>query len=328
MAENTPSALTRRSFLKATALTAGAAAAVGMAGCSTVAEQPEETVKQATEEKTYTNWCRGNCGGPCNLTGVVREGKLVKTTPTILPRSKAPYRKGCVRGNSGPQRIYGTNRNLYPMKQTGERGSDNWERITWDEALDIIVEKFKAAEAEFGSKSIAFAIGCGNSTSIMNGYLTRYGVYDNLMPSYGPSLFLRRLGCTEFLYSSDSTSFWMSQIVLPMPFSSIEDISNSNAVFLWGINPAESQTYSWPFICKAREKGTKVVCIDPQYSKSAAGSDIWVPIRQGTDGALLLAMCNYIIDNDLIDYDYLRNGSVAPLLVKEDGTYLRMSDLG
>ena len=328
MAKKKSSALTRRSFLKATAMTAGAAAAMGAAGCTTVAEQPEEAAEQIMEEKTFTNWCRGNCGGPCNLTGVVREGKLVKTTPTILPRSKAPYRKGCVRGQSAPQRIYGTNRVLYPMKQTGERGSDNWERISWDEALNTIVEKFKAAEAEFGPKSVAFAIGCGNSTGLMNGYLTRYGVYENLMPAYGPGPFLRSAGYTEFLYSSDSTSFWMSQMVMPMPQNSIEDVANSNAVFMWGINPPESQTSSWSFICEARKRGAKVVCVDPQYTKAAAGSDIWVPLRPGTDGALVLAMCNYVIDNDLIDYDYLRNGSIAPLLVKEDGSYLRLSDLG
>ena len=62
--------------------------------------------------------------------------------------------------------------------------------------------------------------------------------------------------------------------------------------------------------------------------KSAAHSDIWVPARPDTDGAMLLAMCNYTIDNDLIDYDYLRNHSVALLLAKEDLNYLRLSDLG
>lgn len=62
--------------------------------------------------------------------------------------------------------------------------------------------------------------------------------------------------------------------------------------------------------------------------KSAAHSDIWVPVRPDTDGAMLLAMCNYTIDNDLIDYDYLRNHSVALLLAKEDLNYLRLSDLG
>lgn len=320
--------LTRRSFLKATALTAGAAAAVGAAGCTTVAEQSEESAQRANGENTYTNWCRGNCGGPCNLTGLVREGKLVKTTPTIMPKSQAAYRKGCVRGNANPQRIYGTNRNLYPMKQTGERGSDNWERISWDEALDMIAEKFKAAEEAHGPKSVGVVVGCGNAQGVLNGYYPHYGAYDNLLPNIGPRLFLRKSGYTEFLYSSDATAFWMSSMVMPMPMSSIEDIANSKAVFMWGTNLAETGTSAWPFVCEAREKGAKVVCIDPQYTRSAANSDIWVPLRVGTDAALMLAMCNYIIENDLIDYDYLSNGSVAPLLIKEDGTYLRLSDLG
>lgn len=113
-----------------------------------------------------------------------------------------------------------------------------------------------------------------------------------------------------------------------MPFmTSAEDMFDSKVVFLWGTNVAETGM-AWPIICEAREKGVKFVCIDPQYTKTAAGCDMWVPIRVGTDGALMLAMSNYIIDNDLIDYDYLRNKSVAPLLIKEDGTYLRLSDLG
>lgn len=328
MASNETS-LTRRSFLKATAMTAGAAAVVGTAGCTTIAEQSEEEAVQAAEEKTYTNWCRGNCGGPCALTGTVREGKLVKTSPTVLPAEARLVQTGCVRGHAGPQRVYGTNRVLYPMKQTGERGSDNWERISWDEACAITAEKFKAATDEFGPKSVVVSFGCGNATGVLNGFYARYGknvAYNN--HGFGPEMFLRRTGYTETFYSSDAIGFWMVQMVLHQPSNSVEDMPNSKVIICFGTNPAESATRAWPHICKARENGTKLITVDPMFSKTAAASDIWVPVRPGTDGALALAMCNYVIENDLIDYDYLRNGSVAPLLVKEDGSYLRLSDLG
>lgn len=321
--------LSRRSFLKAGALAAGTAAVVGSAGCAprTIADKPAEDAAKAAEEKTYVNWCRGNCGGPCNLTGTVRQGKLVKVAPTIVPKGAEFVRKGCVRSHANPQRIYATNRVLYPMRQTGERGSDNWERISWDEAFSLIAEKFNSIIDEFGPRAIAYAGGCGNSTGIINGTNARYGI-DFPPTGLASGMFVNKLDLTYLLYSSDSNSMWMTQVLLQQPSNSVEDILNSETVILWGTNPAESGTIAWNYLQTARENGTKVITIDPQFSKSAAGSDIWVPVRQGTDGALILAMCNHIIDNDLVDWDYFKNHSVAPLLVKEDGTYLRLSDLG
>ena len=320
--------ITRRSFLKSTALVVGAAAMTGVTGCSTIAEQSAEQVHLAGEEQTFTNWCRGNCGGPCNLTGTVREGKLVKTSPTVLPHDKSYFRLGCVRSHSGPQRVYGQNRVLYPMKQTGERGSDDWERISWDEALSLIGEKFTAAEKEYGRESVVVSIGAGNSVGLINGYYARYANYEPMLPSIGVRMFLKKTGYTETFYSSDCASLWMTQFVMPSPQHSVEDVKNSKAIFMWGINLPESGTSGWQFVLDAHRNGAKLICIDPQYSKAAAQSDIWVPIRPGTDAALLLAMCNYMIDNGHLDEDYLSNGSVAPLLIDEEGKYLRLSDLG
>lgn len=326
---NKVSSLTRRSFLKAGALTAGAAAVVGASGCTTIAEQSEEAVVQAAEEKTFTNWCRGNCGGPCSLTGIVREGKLVKTSPTVLPAEAKLKQTGCVRSHTGPQRIYAPNRVLYPMKQTGERGSDNWERISWDEACQTIAEKFNAATEEFGPNSVVVSFGFAG-TGIVCGTNSEYYSTRNQPTTYGlaSEMFMRRTGYAETLNSSDALGMWMAQTVCVQPSNSIEDMVNSKALFFFGTNPAESGTRAWPYICQAHEGGAKLVAIDPMLSKTAAASDVHVPVRPGTDAALILAMANYLIDNNLYDEDYLRNGSVAPFLVKEDGSYLRLSDLG
>lgn len=332
MANDKPSGLTRRSFLKATALSAGAAAAVGMAGCSTLAEQTEEAAQQAVEEKTYTNWCRGGCGRQCNLTGTVREGKLVKTMPTKVAEGAELMQLGCLRGISNVQKLYNPTRILYPMKQTGERGSDNWERISWDEAFELAANYFNKTIDEYGAESIGYDGGDGNVLGVVNGWGARYGSNDwgraQFPQGIALDMFWRKTGFTEMLYSEDCTLSWMAFQHLQQPMATIEDISNSEAVILWSTNPAETFPSAWPYICAARERGAKIVAIDPRYSKSASGADIWVPIRQGTDAALALAMSNYIIDNDLIDYDYLRNKSVAPLLITEEGKYLRLSDLG
>lgn len=330
------SPLTRRSFLRTTALTAGVAALAGAAGCTSI--EPSGDGDAGTElvaEEKFRNVCRGNCGGTCHLDATVREGKIVKITPKVAPDDLRELQTGCVKGQTTPQRIYATNRVLHPMKQAGEKGSDNWEQITWDEAIALIVEKFQGAMDEYGASSIALWHSFGGS-----GYLggsTYFGLPNatptsgmtRMVASYGVAQerFIQKTGITAFLPSSDMGAIYGSAM-LQFPMNSREDLVNAKTILIWGANPADAYKEAWPFICKARENGAKVITIDPYFTASAALSDMWVPVRVGTDSALMLAICNYVIDNDLVDYDYMKNGSVGPLLVKEDGTYLRLSDLG
>lgn len=320
--------VTRRAFLKSTALTAGALAAAGATGCNSVDTSGKSAVVSVDEQR-FVNTCRGNCGNTCPLWATVREGKIVKVEPMIAPEGFREGQFGCVRGQTTPQRVYSTHRVLYPMKQTGERGSDNWEQISWDEAIALIAEKFQAAIDEYGGSSIALWHSFGNGDC-----------FSMLYPSYPngyniPSLrgiavepFRQMTGATIFGPSSDMTGLYMQTTVLSIPTNNVADIANAKTVIVWGCNPTDAMRPVWPWICKARDNGAKIVTIDPVYTKCAAHSDIWLPIQGGTDAALMLAMCNYVIDNDLVDWDYMKNRSVAPLLVKEDGSYLRMSDLG
>ncbi len=253
----------------------------------------------------------------------------MQVTPSVAPEGFRDGQLGCVRGQSNPQRLYSTRRVLHPMRQTGERGSDNWEQISWDEATDLIAEKFRAALDEYGGKSIAVWHSFGSG-----GYFVRmYPSYPNgfAKRAYrGVSMgrFIDKVGATVFGPSSDTCGLYMQTTVLAIPSNNPMDLQNAKTLLVWGANPTDGMRYLWPWVCKARDNGAKIITIDPQYTKCAAQSDAWFPIRGGTDGALMLAMCNYIIENDLIDYDYLKNKSVAPLLVKEDGSYLRLSEAG
>lgn len=111
--------------------------------------------------------------------------------------------------------------------------------------------------------------------------------------------------------------------------NSFWDCVNSKNVFVWGGNITEALIQTWHWIAEARDNGAKIICIDPRYSISASKSDIFVPLKPGTDSPLVLAMINHIIDRDLCDKEYLRNHTVAPYLVRNDtGAILRMSDLG
>lgn len=312
--------MTRRSFLQTSALVAGSLAAASTVGCSSVDTTGGGAKPVQAEETSAVNFCRGNCGGTCPQRAVVRDGKMVKCTPVAAETDRS-YRisqsaVGCVKGRANPQRVYATHRVLNPMRQAGERGSDNWEQISWDEATSLIAEKFKAAIDEYGGKSISFWTGFGNSHGFLNG-----------ASGVGLTRFKQKVGATSFLPSSDYAAMYMTFNALSIPISGNEDLVNAKTIISLGLNPADTGRGDWPIV-EARRNGAKVITVDPVFSKSAAHSDIWMPVRPGTDGAMLLAMCNYIIDNDLIDYDYLKNHSVAPLLIKDDLSYLRLSDLG
>ncbi len=324
--------LTRRSFLKTTAAVAGAATVATTLGCTPsggTSSGGEEAVPTAADAQVFSNTCRGNCGNAgCCLDTTVREGKIVSTRQHPIKTQGVRLQPGCVKAAANPQRIYGTQRLLYPMLQTGERGSDSWERITWDEALELIADKMQAAFDEYGPESVGFM----SSYSGKSGQLgTVYNGFTNFPETraacgIGPERFFRKTGVTLFTATGDAAGLYMQSVMLGGVSNSAEDSVNAKTIYMLG-NTCDSFKTAWSCFMEAKEKGVKLVVIDPRYSNSAAHADQWIPIRQGTDGAFILAACNYIIDNDLIDYDYLRNKSVAPLLIKEDGTYLRLSDL-
>lgn len=330
--------ITRRSFLTTTALAAGAMATASMAGCSSVStdESPETlsgTGQEAVapEEETFINACRGNCGGTCALRGTVREGKLVSVKPQELPRDYEGLEQGCVKGMASLARIYGEHRVTHPMKQTGGRGSGQWEQISWDEAIQLVAEKFTAAIEECGPKSLGIWSGAGNGSGYLNAAPVQIAHWmPTLSPGVGLTRFLKKTGATYFAGGGDVAGLYMIFYNLAIPKNSAEDFQNSKTIIAWGSNPADANLNrnAWHWLCKGRENGAKLITIDPLHTATAAHSDQWIPIRVGTDGALMCTLINYLVENDLADTEYLKTKSVAPLLTKSDGAYARLSDLG
>lgn len=310
--------LTRRGFLKTTAAVAGVAAAgSGLVAMSAHAASP---TKGLPDEHSFVNTCRGNCGGKCVLVGKVREGKLVQTRPYDTPEGFERSRMGCVKGVTYPQRLYAPNRVLYPMIQRGERGSDNWERVSWDEAISYVADKINKAQAEYGPQSFGLWHSYGSEGWLNGAYHQSTGV--------GYHRFLNSFGGSVILPGGDQAQVYMGLSVVQHGTNSTADYTNAKTLIAWGANVTDTVRCSWPYICDARDKGARIFAVDPRYTITASGADTWIPIRSGTDGALILAMCNFIIDNDLMDKEFLAMKSVAPLLIKDDGQYFRMSDMG
>lgn len=355
--EKPTASLTRRSFLASTALAAGALAASTAAGCSSVdtsgktddtpeteAQGEEPTPKapvKLVEESHFIGTCHGNCGGRCALQATVREGKIVSTLPLQLPTENEGLRLGCVKGVSNPLRIYGPSRLLYPMKRAGERGSGEWEQITWDEAIEIFANQLQTTMDTYGGASNMWQGGAGNMNGVLKG--TPTGVINSAMlpsgdivplPGFGKGLanglLIQKTGGTVLSVGHDMAGIVFAFVHLMQPQSAVEDLANAKTIVAWGANPAEASfcRTAWNWVCKGRENGAKLITIDPLFTSTAAHSDEWIPVRTGTDAALMCAMIHYIVDNDLADWDFLKNKSIAPFLINETGAYLRLSALG
>ena len=306
----------RRAFLKGTAAALGLAAVSGT-GCAPKPEiEKADDRPEPPEEQIYQGVCRGNCGGGCRMNVHVREGKVVKTS--VIEADDPLDTRLCQRGLSQAQRIYDPDRVQYPMRRVEgtDRGSGEWERLTWEEAISYITDKWKGYIEEFGGTSITMNYGAG--TYAYNQY-----VYQHLFNRFGGvnwdsgydmaalNVGKRLVGRGIYLHGNDCA-----------------DVKNAKHIFCWGSNGSVAQITRWVYIREAVKNGAKIIVIDPVFTDIAERADIWVPIKPGTDVALALAMLKVIIDEGLQDDSYLARMTVAPFLVKEDRTFLRMSDLG
>lgn len=313
--------LTRRSFLKTTgALTGvGALAGAGFMSTTALAAQSPEDASEARERVVPGRCFFGGCFS-CSYHVTVRDGHAVKVTPD----PDAPYgRRPCLRGVSQMQRLYSKDRIKYPMKRVGERGAGEWERISWDEAIETIASKWQSYISEFGGQSIAMAKASGAAR-----YLT---------------LALARLSNIMGMTAVDTASDWSFYVglhrVYGNPSAGImttpgnepfeDDVFNAKTIMMWGHNLSEAYLQRWRYVMEAQADGAKIVTIDPTQTLTATRSNEWYAPRPASDAALMLSMVQVILDEDLHDQAYLKAHTVAPYLVRADtGLFLRMSDLG
>lgn len=313
--------VSRRSFLKGSLATA-ALAGVGtsyLTGCAP-SEQASEDLAETGEPTTpvdndeiYSGVCRGNCYGGCFLNVHVRDGKVVRTSARDLPENN--QKRICARGLSHVFRVYDPERVKAPMRRVGERGGGEWEQISWDEALDEVAEKFKGYAEQHGPESVAYWYGSGNDSCVNN--------IDRFMNHIGASKVFQQLDMAIFFASMKSVG-----VGLNFGGSEMNDLKNAKTIVVWGANPAVSQMQGMHFILEARDAGAKVIDIDPVFSTTASKCDQWVPIEPGTDGLLAMAIMSTIIDKGWQSVDFMKSTTVSPFLVKENGKYLRLSDLG
>ncbi len=216
--------------------------------------------------------CTVNCTSRCHLHGTVRDGKLIRVEPGNMP-GRPGYANACLRSMSYIKHVQDENaRVMHPMKRTGERGSGEFEQITWEQAIDIIAEKLNAVVAK-DPKNASFYSFTGDLGKLS---------------WEAPTRFAGCLGATtwdvEGIMGDHGASMGMTMVFgTHRGAHDSRDYLNSNLVICWGRNLADTHTSELRDYVAARKNGAKVIVIDPRQCSTAAMADEWIGINPQTD---------------------------------------------
>jgi anaerobic selenocysteine-containing dehydrogenase len=245
----------------------------------------------SADTKTVRGACPQDCPDTCAFIYHVEDGKLVEVTgDPAHPTTRGGL---CVKLKDFAGHHYNPDRLLYPMKRVGPKGSGKYERISWDEALSTIKSKWTDIIDQYGSQAI-----------MPHAYLGNQGTANGLTAG---DAFFNRLGSTvaEKTYCESGSSTAWVMTVGPTGGLDVESLAYAKYIIVWGMNMVSTNLHAWPFVLEAKSKGAKIVVIDPFKSRTAKQADWHIAIKPGTDAALALGMMNVIIEEGLVDYDYV-----------------------
>jgi len=225
---------------------------------------------------TVRTACPLDCPDSCTLEVTVEKGRVVKIDGGDANAVTRNYICGKVRRFA--ERMYGEDRLLYPAIRTGAKGAGTFVRVTWDEALDQIARRMEAIRDTVGAEAILpFCYGGSN------GLLTQDTNDAVLFRGFGTSR-LARTVCAAPTGAANQALYGK------MPGVTYEDYVHARLIVLWGVNPAASGIHLVPFIKDARNRGARLVVIDPRATSLARQADLHIAPRPGTDLPLALAL--------------------------------------
>ena len=308
--------VSRRGFVGASAAL-GSLLALGSCSNANVGDTPaNDSFKESSKTSTTAqvsqdpregcevsnNWCQ-MCGAAqtnCCVTCYTKDGKLVyiEGNPDAGNNGGQETHSICLKGNAAVSMPYSPQRIQYPMKRVGEKGEGKFERITWEQAIKEIAAKFKENKEKYGPESLGI-----------------------LSPEFYPVLgtlgrrFLNVYGSPNYMHSGICALQRMAagKISIGKAKTAPAQMDKTKLLVVWGANYGNSGMNKGNPAkhVKAQEKGMKVISIKPMLDPMAARSDIWMPIRPGTDAALGLAFLNVIIGEEFYDKEFVENWTVG-----------------
>lgn len=258
------------------------------------------------------------CVARCGTVAVVEDGRFTRLDPDPThPTGQAL----CAKGRAAPELVYHPERLTHPLRRTRPKGERDpgWQRISWDEALDLTASAMRRIAQQHGPEAVCFSMTSPSATGMAdaNPFVRR------LMNAFGSPNIVYSLdlcgwgrGSTRYTYGVSSLG---SGGAGAMP-----DIANTGCLILWGYNPSHTRLTHATAALEAQQRGMRLIVVDPRRVGLANKADLWLRVRPGTDGALALGIANLMIQRGWYDRDFIRAWSNAPMLVRADtGRLLR-----
>lgn len=241
------------------------------------------------QEKRPTN-CH-YCGYCCAFIATVEDGRVIdlEPDPTRYPYD-ARILAGCRRWRMNLDALDGADRINYPLKRVGDRGSNQWERVSWEDALTEIADRLSALREQHGAGTLASMIG-GPHASFwpLHRFMTLFGSPNNV-------------GIGQICWNP---RIWMDVLTFGWTVE-IDISSDTECLFVWGTNPAESDnSMFWQTIRTMGKSDVPLVVIDPRRTRTATVADLWIAPKPGTDCTLALGFIKVIIDEGLVDREFV-----------------------
>ncbi len=288
---NSKSELDRRRFLKGSGIATGSAAFLSLLPPSmmqrSVASEPQTKVKQDAEIKTVRSVC-SHCSVGCGVVAEVQNGVWVGQEPSF----DHPFNLGshCAKGASLREHGHGDKRLKYPMKKV----AGEWQRISWQQAIDEIGDKMLSIREQSGPDSVYWLGSAKHSNE--QAYLFR-----KFAALWGTNNVDHQARICHSTTVAGVANTWGYGAMT----NSYNDIHNAKAVFIIGANPAEAHPVSLQHIFRAKEKGAPVIVVDPRFTRTAAHADQYISIRPGTDVAFVWGMLWHIFEHGWDDKTFI-----------------------
>jgi anaerobic selenocysteine-containing dehydrogenase len=234
--------------------------------------------------------CPLDCPDACGITATLERGKIIR----LDGDADHPFTRGflCKKVRTYHHRVQSDERVLFPQVRTGEKGDARFERVSWDDALELLASRLTEIKREHGGEALLPYSYAGNM-----GAVARWAGYP----------FFHRYGASRLLHTICSTAAkdaWSAHCG-SLPGSPPEKASHADLIVAWGIDIKVTNVHFWPIVTEARRRGAKLVVIDPYRNRTAKAADFYFPVRPGGDAALALGLAKVLLERGRLDRKFI-----------------------
>ena len=298
--------MTRRKFIEASAA-AGAVAAVGGISLAAAATAGGEDAEE--ELKYVRTTCAPNCTGGCGQKACVYKGEIKNIIQASDYEDAEHNPRGCLKGLSFSNLIYGPERMTGPMIRTGAPGSDDpndYKSVSWDEALDYTGAELRRIIDTYGPESVAVVVQVAGTGHVHKGSVIRLATLNHFSVLGG--------------YEMNGDLPMSAPITFGVQSEELETYCWPDAKYLmvFGSNPLQTRIPDAHFLIEAKENGAKLLVFDPCFTATAAKADEWYSVKPSSDAAVALGFARVLINENLYDADFVRTYTDLPILIRDD----------